>query len=135
MGDALAASSKDADLVINSLNCNSSSQNLLDETFFMNLKKGAYYLTSSRPYTYDIDGLIKSINAGKVAGAAIDCDPEEFGDTTNVFYKRALSNSKILVTPHIAFSTKQAVAKGGEIAIQNIESFLKGKSKNILRKK
>ncbi len=134
-GDDLASSSKKADLIINALNCNSSSQNLLDETFFMNLKKGSYYLTFSRPYTYDLDGLIKSIDAEIVAGAAIDCDPEKFGDTTNEFYQKALSNSKILVTPHIAFSTKQAVANGGEIAIQNIESFLKGKLRNILRKK
>ncbi len=134
-GDDLFTDSKDADLIINSLNCNTSSKNLLDEKFFMNLKRGCYYLTFVRPYTYDINGLIKSINAGVVAGAAIDCDPERFGDTTNTFYQKALSNSKILVTPHIAFSTKQAIANGAEIAIQNIESFLKGKPKNVLRKK
>ncbi len=134
-GDDLTISSKNTDLIINSLNCNSSSKNLLDENFFMSLKKDCYYITFSRPYTYDIDGLIKSINAGIVAGAAIDCDPEKFGDTTNEFYQKALSNSKILVTPHIAFSTKQAVINGAEIAIQNIESFLKGDPKNILRKK
>jgi phosphoglycerate dehydrogenase-like enzyme len=134
-GDDLAASSKDADLIINSLNCNSTSQNLLNESFFMNLKKGSYYLTFVRPYTYDLDGLIKSIDEGIIAGAAIDCDPEKFGDTTNDFYQKVLSNPKILVTPHIAFSTKQAIANGGEIAIQNIEASLSGKPKNILKKK
>jgi len=134
-GDDLAVKSKEADLIINSLNCNTSSQNLLDEIFFMNLKNGSFYITFSRPFTYDIDGLIKSIEAGIVAGAAIDCDPEDFGDTTNDFYQKALGNSKILVTPHIAFSTKQAVANGREIAIQNIEAYLSGKPKNILRKK
>ncbi|MEJ2267742.1 MAG: NAD(P)-dependent oxidoreductase [Nanoarchaeota archaeon] len=134
-GDDLIFSSKNTDLIINSLNCNSTSKNLLDEDFFMHLKKGCYYLTFVRPYTYDIDGLIKSIENEIVAGAAIDCDPEGFGDTQNAFYQKALSNSKILVTPHIAFSTKQAVANGREIAIQNIESFLTGNPKNILRKK
>jgi phosphoglycerate dehydrogenase-like enzyme len=134
-GDDLAIISKDADLIINSLNCNSSSKNLLGETFFMNLKVGAYYITFSRPYTYDIDGLIKSLNSGIVAGAAIDCDPEDFGDTTNAFYQKSLSNPKILVTPHIAFSTKQAVANGREIAIKNIEAFLKGEPINVVRKR
>ncbi len=134
-GDDLGAGSKNADLIINSLNCNSSSKNLLDEDFFMNLKQGSFYVTYSRPYTYDVKGLIKSINEGIVAGAAIDCDPEKFGDTTNEFYQKALSNSKILVTPHIAFSTKQAVANGAEIAIGNIESFLSGSPRNILKKK
>jgi len=134
-GDDLSSKSKDADLIINSLNCNSTSKNFLDKDFFMGLKKGSYYLTFVRPYTYDINGLIGSINKGIVAGAAIDCDPEDFGDTTNEFYQKCMSNSKILVTPHIAFSTKQAVAKGREIAIQNIEAFLKGQPQNILNKK
>jgi glycerate dehydrogenase len=133
-GDDLADKAKEADLIVNSLNCTTSSQNLLDENFFMNLKPGAYYLTFARPYTYDINGLIKSIDAGIVGGAAIDCDPEKFGDTTNDFYKTAMSNPKILVTPHVAFSTKQAVAAGGEIAIQNIEAFLSGNPQNILKK-
>lgn len=134
-GDDLLSSSHDVDLVINALNCNSSSKNLLDESFFMSLKRGCYFITFARPYTYSIDGLIKSIEAGIVVGAGIDCDPESFGDTTNDFYQKALSNEKILVTPHIAFSTKQASANGREIAIQNIESFLAGQPKNIIHKK
>ncbi len=134
-GDDLLAKSRDVDLIINALNCNSSSKDLLNEEFFMHLKKGCYYITFVRPYTYDIDGLIASINADIVAGAAIDCDPEDFGDTTNAFYQKALSNEKILVTPHIAFSTTQAIANGREIAIQNIEAFVKGEMKNVLRKR
>jgi len=134
-GGDLASCAADADLVINSLNCNSSSKNLLNEEFFMHLKKGCYFVTFARPFTYDIDGLIKSINADIVAGAGIDCDPENFGDTRNEFYRKALSNEKILVTPHVAFSTKQASANGREIAVQNIEAFLRGEMKNVLKKK
>lgn len=134
-GEDLSKKSQDADLVVNALNCNTSSKNLLDETFFMNMKKGSFYLTFSRPYTYDIDGLIKSIDAGVVASAAIDCDPEKFGDTTNDFYQTCLSCKNILVTPHIAFSTKQAVKNGTEIAIQNIEAYIAGHPKNMLKKK
>jgi phosphoglycerate dehydrogenase-like enzyme len=133
-GDDLLAKTADADLIIDSLNCNSSSKDLLNEQFFMSLKKGAYFLTFARPYTYNIEGLISAIDKGIVGGAAIDCDPEKFGDTTNDFYQKALSNPKILVTPHIAFSTKQAVANGAEIAVQNIEAFIAGKPQNILTK-
>lgn len=134
-GDDLLARSADVDLVINSLNCNSTSKDLLDEKFFMSLKKGAYYVTFARPYTYSLDGLLKSIDDGIVAGAGIDCDPEGFGDTTNEFYQKCLSNPKILVTPHIAFSTKQAIVAGREIAIKNIEAFVAGQPQNILTKK
>lgn len=134
-GDDLRAKSKDADLVINALNCNSTSKNLLDERFFMSLKKGAYFVSFVRQYTYSLDGLLKSIDAGIVGGAAIDCDPEKFGDTANEFYQKALSNPKVLVTPHVAWSTKQAVVNGAEIAVQNIEAFVAGKPQNILTKK
>lgn len=134
-GDDLLAMGKGADLIVNALNCNSTSKNLLDENFFMNMKKGAFYVTFVRPYTYDIDGLIKAIDAGIVAGAAVDCDPEGYGDTKNAFYQKALSNEKMLVTPHIAFSTKQASANGREIAVQNIEAFLAGHPQNVIEKK
>ena len=133
-GDNLIAKAADADIIINALNCNSSSRNLLDEQFFLSLKKGSYFVSFVRQYTYDLEGLIKSIDQEVLAGAAIDCDPEKFGDTGNAFYQKALSNPKILVTPHIAWSTKQAVAGGAEIAIQNIEAFLSGKPQNVLVK-
>lgn len=134
-GDNLRAKSENADLVINALNCNSTSKNLLDEKFFMSLKKGSCFISFVRRYTYDLDGLIKSIDAGIIDGAAIDCDPEKFGDTANTFYQRALSNPKILVTPHVAWSTKQAVVNGAEVAVRNIEAFLAGKPQNVLNKK
>lgn len=133
-GDDLLAKAAKADLVINALNCNSSSRNLLGEKFFLSLKPGSYFISFVRRHTYDLDGLIKSIDQGVIAGAAIDCDPEGFGDTSNEFYQKALSNPKILVTPHIAWSTRQAVVNGVEIAIQNIEAFLKGQPQNILKK-
>lgn len=133
-GDDLKTKSKDVDLVINALNCNTSSKNLLNEEFFMSLKKGVYFVSFVRQHTYSLDGLLKAIDKGIVEGAAIDCDPEGFGDTTNEFYQKALSNPKILVTPHIAFSTKQAKANGSEIAIQNIEAFIAGNPQNVLTK-
>lgn len=132
--DDLSQKSASADLIINALNCNSSSKNLLDENFFMSLKTGSYYVTFARPYTYDIDGLIKSLNAGIVAGAGIDCDPEGPFDTENAFYQKCLNHPRVLVTPHVAFSAKEASAQGRETAIQNIEAYLRGEPKNILKK-
>lgn len=133
-GDDLKAKAKDADVVINALNCNPSSKNLLNEEFFTNMKKGAFYVTFARPYTYDIDGLIKAIENGVVAGAAIDCDPEPLFDISNGFYKKCMSNEKILVTPHVAGITAQAAANSLEILVQNVEAYLGGKPQNILSK-
>ncbi|MCL2038059.1 NAD-binding protein [Candidatus Saccharibacteria bacterium] len=133
-GDDLMQKAKDADLVVNALNVNVTDKNLLDKKFFADLKSGAYFISFSRLWTYDLDGLIAAINSGVVAGAAIDCDPEASGDTENEFYQKAFSNEKILVTPHIAFATDVASQNGGEICVQNIEAWLSGKPVNIVKK-
>ena len=133
-GEDLHQKTADADLVINALNVKQSSRNLLDAKFFASLKKGAFYLTFSRPFTYDIDGLLKAIDERIVAGAAIDCDPEPLFDIKNDFYQKCLSNEKVLVTPHVAGVTKQAAANGLELMVQNVENYLKGTPSNIIEK-
>lgn len=133
-GEDLKSNASDADIIINSLNCNSSTKNLLNRDFFMSLKKGTYFVSYVRHYTYDIDGLKESIDNGIVAGAGIDTDPEELFDTTNDFYQKVLANKNILVTPHVAFSSKQASANGREFAVENIESFVNGNPIRVLDK-
>lgn len=133
-GDDLKTKTAQADVVVNALNCNPSSENLLDADFFSSMKEGSYYVTFARPYTYDVDGLIAAIEAGVFAGAAIDCDPETLFDVSNDFYKKCLSNEKILVTPHVAGVTKQAAANGLEIMVKNVEAYLQGSPQNILKK-
>lgn len=133
-GDDLQAKAADADLVVNALSCTPSSKNLLDDSFFKDMKPGSYFATFSRPYTYDIDGLIGAIDSGVVAGAAIDCDPEPLFDISNDFYQKCMTNEKILVTPHVAGITRQAATNGTEIMVQNVEAFLSGKPQNVLEK-
>jgi len=133
-GDKLSEKTASADVIVNSLNCNPSSENLLDEEFFLSVKKGAYFISFVRQYTYDLNGLITSLDKDVMAGAAIDCDPESPGDTTNDFYQKIVKHDKILATPHIAFSTQQAKAQGVETVVQNIEAYCAGKPQNILKK-
>lgn len=133
-GDDLLAKSSGKDMIINCLNCNSTSKNLLNKKFFDSLSKGSYFVSFVRPYTYDVDALIKALNSGILAGAAIDCDPEAPGNTTNEFYKKVSSHKKILATPHIAFATEQAGKNGAETVIKNIEAFASGHPQNVLTK-
>jgi phosphoglycerate dehydrogenase-like enzyme len=134
-GDNLAGKTIGKDLTINCLNVNSTSKNLLDDKFFMSLPKGSYYVSFVRPWTYDVNGMVKSLDADILAGAAIDCDPEGLGDTKNPFYKKVSSHSKIYATPHIAGATTQASVNGTEILVQNIEAYIAGNPQNVLEKK
>ena len=133
-GDDLLEKSKDADVVVNALNVNSTSKNLLDEEFFMALKKGAYFVSFARQHTFDLGGAVKSLDAGILGGAAFDCDPEKPGGVDNEFYQAGLRHEKILATPHIAFATTKAKANGAEFLVQNVENYLAGKCENIIEK-
>lgn len=53
---------------------------------------------------------------------------------SNEFYKKCLSNNKILVTSHVAGVTQQAAGNGLEIMVQNVETYLGGKPQNIVKK-
>jgi len=132
--DNLKDKAADADLIVNALNCNSSSKNLLDEDFFMSLKKGSYYVTFARQYTYDLQGMTKSLDADILVGAGIDCDPEEPYNVDNEFYQTCLKHEKILVTPHVAFATSEASANGRETVVQNIEAYCKDAPQNVITK-
>ncbi len=134
-GDDLLAKAKPTDLIVNSLNCNSTSKNLLDESFFAAVKPGAYFISFVRPFTYDVNGMIKALNESILAGAAIDCDPEAPGDTSNEFYQKVLNHEQILATPHIAFATEQAKANGAETVVKNVEAAAAGAAQNVLTKK
>ena len=104
--DDLKAKAADADLIVNALNCNSSSKDLLDEDFFMSLKQGAYYISFVRQHTYNLHGMIKSLDAGILAGAGIDCDPEAPYSVDNDFYQICLKHNKVLVTTARCFCHK-----------------------------
>ncbi|MFA6993593.1 MAG: NAD(P)-dependent oxidoreductase [Patescibacteria group bacterium] len=134
-GDNLLDKASKADLIINCLNCNSTSKNLLDEKFFMSLKQGAYFISFVRLYTYDLDALIKSLDQNILAGAAIDCDPEKLGSVNNEFYQKILKHQKILATPHIASITEQSKKNAAEIIVKNVEAYISGKPLNIIIKK
>jgi len=124
----------DADVVVNALNVNSSSHNLISADAFANFKQDSVFVSFARRHTYDLGGLIKSIETGRISGAAIDCDPEGSGDTENDFYQTALSCDKILVTPHVAFATDIAGKNGHEVAVENLVKFVQGEKVNIVKK-
>ena len=133
-GESLTKKVSNADVVVNALNVNSSSHNLISADVFANMKQNAVFVSFCQTATYDLGGLIKAIQSGQVGGAAIDCDPEESGDVKNDFYQTALSCDKILVTPHIAFSTDIAGENGHKVAVENLIEFVNGKKANVVRK-
>ena len=131
-GDNLMESVKNADFVANCLSANKTTKGLLDKNFFSSLKKGAFFVSSSKHQVYDIEALKEALDKNILSGAADDAADAEVGGVDNPEYKKLLEHPNILATPHIAWNAESEIRKSNGIMIDNIEAWIKGKPINLV---
>jgi glycerate dehydrogenase len=83
--------------------------------------------TSRGPLVNDRD-LADALNAGTIAGAGLDVLSVEPPAADNPL----LSARNCLVTPHIAWATKEARQRLMETTVENVSAFLAGKPQNVI---
>ncbi len=130
--DDLYRAVNDADVVVNALSSNESTYKILDKKFFGSMKKGSYFITVTRQEVVDEDAMLSAIENGTLKSVACDAGGILVGDTDDKYYQKMLSHPKVLVTPHIAYSTELSFKLGCDVMIDNVEAFIKGKPINIL---
>lgn len=91
----------------------------LKDEDFNKMKKGMYIIHTARGGVIDEDALLKALDSGIVARAALDVFCEE--PTKN---ERIYTNDKISLTPHIGASTIEAQARIGLETIEVIKESL-----------
>jgi len=92
------------------------------------MKPSAFLINTSRgPLVVDHD-LAEALNEGTIAGAGLDVLSVEPPAETNPL----LSTRNCLVTPHIAWATKEARSRLMNLAIENITAFLAGAPRNVI---
>lgn len=82
------------------------------------MKPSAFIVNTARGGLVDEDALCDALDAGALAGAALDVYAEE--PTKN---ERVTSHAKISLTPHIGGSTKEAQTRIGEEIVDIITKF------------
>ncbi|MBW8351852.1 D-2-hydroxyacid dehydrogenase [Bacillus sp. IITD106] len=92
------------------------------------MKKSAFLINTSRGPLIDEQALAHALNEGRIAGAAVDVLSTEPPTADNPL----LSARNCVITPHIAWATKEARERLMEIAVSNVESFMKGKAVNVV---
>ena len=123
--DTLDELLKRADFVTLHVPATPETKNLLSAPQFAAMKDGAYVINASRGTVVDIAALVQAMNAGKIAGAALDVYPHEpakngeglFNDDLNGWASELTSLRNVILTPHIGGSTEEAQsAIGVEVA-------------------
>lgn len=116
---------------------------------FAAMKDGAVLLNTARAGAVDIDALLRALATGKVAAVGLDVLPreevicEEDELLRRIYEKKngldeLLANQmlmrlpNVLVTPHSAFYTTEAVERILDTTIANIRSFVAGEAKNAV---
>jgi len=92
------------------------------------MKPSAFLINTSRGPLVVAQDLADALNAGRLAGAGLDVLAAEPPPPDSPL----LTARNCLVTPHIAWATREARARLMEAAAQNVEAFLSGHPRNVV---
>jgi D-3-phosphoglycerate dehydrogenase len=93
---------------------------MIDARFFGAIKRGAYFVNTARGAIVNMDDLAAAIDAGILAGAALDVLPEEPIARDSPL----LTHPRVILTPHAAFYSVEAEKELRRKAAQNIITWL-----------
>lgn len=101
--------------------------NFISEKELSMMKNTALLINTARGPVVDSEALAKALKNGEIAGAGVDV----FEVEPPVKKEHPLfSAPNVIVTPHVAFATKQAFEKRADIVAENISSWLEGNMQN-----
>jgi len=101
-------------------------ENLINARTLSKMKRGAFLINMARGGLVDEKALADALRSGRLAGAAADVLSEEPPPANHVL----LEEPNFLLTPHVAWASREArIRLIHEIAL-NIQAFQKGKRRN-----
>ncbi len=145
LADLLAA----ADIITLHVPALPQTEHLLNAEAFARMKSGAVVINTARGGVIDTRALIEALLTGKVAAAGLDVLPDEplireeaelissiydsQQDIRDLIADHVLLNmSNVVVTPHSAFNTREAIRRITTTTVANIAAFLKGAPVNVV---
>ena len=123
--------------------------NLISDKEIAHMKDGVVLINTARGSLVDVRALIEALRGGKVAAAGLDVLPDEpmireeaelicsvfcnQRDLRNLVADHVLLKmTNVVVTPHSAFNTREAVGRIVDTTINNIKAYAAGQPRNIV---
>lgn len=128
---------------------NDSTRHLLSEAEFAQMKVGVVLINTARGNVVDVRALLQSLASGRVAAAGLDVLPEEpaireEAELLRTLFARQhdleilladhvlLHMRNVVITPHSAFNTREAVQRILQTSVDNIAGYLAGAPRNLV---
>ena len=93
---------------------------MIGDAQFDQMKETAFLINTARGGVVDEEALLKALDEGKIAGAALDVFEEEPPSEWSL-----IKHPKLVATPHLASSTKEAQVRVGELTAEKVIKALK----------
>lgn len=128
---------KEADIIFISLPLTSETHHLIDEDFLQKIKKETIIINIARGAIVNTTAVLNALDNGQLAGYATDVyekergvffyDHSEENITLDPQLEALINHPKVLLTPHQAFVTKEALKNIANSTIENINCWENGK--------
>lgn len=105
-----------------------STKGIINKANINKMKDGVMIVNTSRGPLINEEDLVEALESGKVAGAAVDVLSSEPPAESNIL----VGARNCIVTPHIAWAPKEARDRLLNIAVDNLEAFIKGSPVNVV---
>lgn len=103
-------------------------EGLINKETIAKMKDGVYIVNDSRGQLINEADLRDALNSGKVGGAAVDVVSTEPIKQDNPL----LEAKNMIITPHMAWASREARARLMAIAVENVEKFQAGTPVNVV---
>ena len=115
-----------ADIVSVHLPLNNHTKGIIGKEEFSIMKPTAIMINTARGAIINESDLIAALEQKKIAGAGLDVFEKEPIDSNN----RLLKLDNVVLTPHVAYKTEEALNRRMEVTVKNIADFGAGKRGN-----
>jgi D-3-phosphoglycerate dehydrogenase len=103
-------------------------RNIIGERELSLMRPGTILINTSRGEVLDLDALADALQEGRIKGAGLDNFPGE----PDPDLSRLTGLDGVVLTPHIAFNTREAKDRMTTIAVENVVSYFRGKPRNVM---
>lgn len=106
-------------------------QNLMNAEAFTKMKNTAILINVARGPVVDEQALYNALTSGQIAAAGVDVLVKEPIAAENPLSK-IKDSTKLLITPHMAWASREARTRCAKEVYLNIKSFLAGEKRNVV---